>query len=78
MSINLNMKVNFVNIFRLFRVNFASFASNLIDISVNYNTKINSTEFYRSLCVSDSSRDNNVNLFYNIDNNIIFNDEILS
>ena len=61
--------------FRLFRASFASFASDLIDISVNYNTKVNSTEFFCSLHVSDSLSDDNINLFCNVDSNVIFNDE---
>ena len=76
MSINLNMKSNFINMFRLFHVNFANSVSNLIDISVNYNMKVNSIEFFPSFCVSDFSFNNNVNLFCNIDSNVIFNDEI--
>ena len=76
MSINLNIEVNFVKISRLFRVSSTSSASILIDISVNYNTKINLIVFFRSLCVSDFSFNDNVNLFYNVDNNLIFNDKI--
>ena len=76
MSINLNIKVNFVKIFRLFRVSSTNFTSILIDIFVNYNTKVNSIKFFRSLCVSDFSFDDNINLFCNIDNNFVFNDEI--
>ena len=76
MSINLNIEVNFVKIFCLFRVNFANSASILIDILVNCNIKINLIKFFRSFCVNDSSSDDNVNLFYNVNNNFIFNDEI--
>ena len=78
MSINLNMRINSINTFRLFRVNFASSALNLIDTSANCNIKVNSTEFFRSLCVNDSSFNNSVNLFCNVDNNLIFNDKIFS
>ena len=78
MSISLNIETSFVKIFHLFRVNFMNFASILIDISVNYNIRISLIEFFRSFCVSDFSLDDNVNLFYNIDNNLIFNDEIFS
>ena len=78
MSISLNMKANFVNMFRLFRISFANFASNLINISVNYNTKINLIKFLYLLCVNNSSFDDNVDLFYNVDNNVIFNDETFS
>ena len=63
--------------FRLFRASFASSTSNLIDISANCNIKVNSTEFFRSLCASDFSFNNNANLFYNVDSNVIFNNEIL-
>ena len=78
MSVSLNIEVNFVKIFRLFRVNFMNFASILINIFINYNTKINLIEFSRSLCVNNSLFDDNVNLFCNVDNNLIFNDEIFS
>ena len=77
MSINLNIEINFVKIFHLFRVNFINFASILIDIFVNYNTRINLIEFFRSFYISNFSFDDNVNLFCNVDNNLIFNDEIL-
>ena len=76
MSISLNIEVNFVNISRLFRISFASFVSNLIDIFVNCNTKTSLIEFFRSFCFSDFSFDDNINLFYNVDNNEIFNDKI--
>ena len=76
MSTSLNMKANSANMFRLFRVNFASFASNLIDISANCNTEVNSIEFSRSLCVSNFSFDDNINLFCNVDSNVIFNEEV--
>ena len=78
MSISLNIEANSVNMSRLFRVSFASFALNLIDTSVNCNTKISSTEFFRPLYISDFSSDDNVNLFCNVDSNVIFNDEIFS
>ena len=78
MSINLNMEASSVNMFRLFRVRFASSASNLIDTSANYNTKVSSIEFFRSFCVSDSSFDDSANLFCNVDSNVIFSDEIFS
>ena len=78
MSISLNIEVNFINIFYLFRVSSTSSALILIDIFVNYNTKVNLIEFFRSFCVNDFSFDDNVNLFYNIDNNFVFNDEILA
>ena len=47
------MRVSYVNMFRLFHVSFTSFASNLINISANYNIKINSTKFFRSFYVND-------------------------
>ena len=75
MLINLNIEINFIKIFHLFGVNFMNSASILINISVNYNTKINSIKFFRLLCVNDFSFNNNINLFYNIDNNLIFNDK---
>ena len=78
MSINLNIKASFVKVFRLFRVNFANFASILIDICVNYNIKVNLIEFPRSFCVNDFSFNDNINLFYNINNNLIFNNKIFS
>ena len=76
MSINLNMRTSSVNMFRLFHVSFASSASNLIDTSVNYNTKVSLTEFSRPFCVSDSSLDDSANLFCNVNSNVIFSDEI--
>ena len=78
MSISLNIEINFIKVFRLFRVSSTSFTLILINIFINYNTKINSIEFFRSLCVNDSSFNNNINLFYNVNNNLIFNDEIFS
>ena len=72
------MKASPVNMFRLFRVSFASSALNLIDTPASCNTRVSSIEFSRPLCVNDSSSDDNVNLFYNVDSNVIFNDEILS
>ena len=75
MSINLNMKINSANMFRLFRASFASSVSNLINTFANYNTKVSSTEFFRSFCVNDFSLDDNANLFCNVDNNVIFSDE---
>ena len=72
------MRASSVNMFRLFRVSFASSVLNLIDISVNYNTKVSSIEFFRSLCVSDFSFDDNINLFCNVDNNVIFSDKVFS
>ena len=76
MSINLNIEINFVKIFYLFRVNSTNFASILINTSVNRDTKVNLIEFFRSLCVNDFLSDDNINLFCNVDNNLIFNDEI--
>ena len=78
MSVSLNIEINFVKIFRLFRVSFTSFASILIDIFVNYDTKINLIKFFRSFYINEFSFDDSVNLFYNINNNFIFNDEIFS
>ena len=78
MSVSLNIEANSAKIFRLFRVSSTSFASILIDTSVNCNTEVSSTEFFRSFYVSDSSSDDNVNLFCNVDSNLIFNDEIFS
>ena len=74
MLINLNIEASFVNIFRPFRANFTSSTSNLIDISVNCNTRIDSTEFFCSLYVDDSSSDDSVNIFCNVNSNMIFND----
>ena len=77
MSISLNIEASSINISRLFQISFASFASNSIKISVNYNIKINSIEFFCSFCVSDSSFDDSANLFYNVNNDVIFNNKIL-
>ena len=76
MLVNLNIEINFVKISRLFRVNLMNFVSILIDTSVNYNTKVNLIEFFHLFCVNDFSFDNSVNLFYNVDNNFIFNNEV--
>ena len=76
MSINLNIKINFIEIFYLFRVSLINFTLILIDIFVNYNTKINLIEFFRLLCVNNFLFNNNVNLFYNVDNNFLFYNEI--
>ena len=77
MSINLKIEINLVKIFRLFRVSLTNFASTLIDIFVNCNMKINLIEFFYSFCVNDFSFDDNINLFCNVNNNFVFNDEIL-
>ena len=69
MSINLNIEINFVKIFRLFRVSFMNFALILINTFVNYNTKVNSNEIFHLFCVNDSLFDDNVDLFCNINNN---------
>ena len=76
MSINFNIEINSVNIFRLFYVSLISFAKILINIPVKNNMKINSIQLSRLFCVSNSSFNNNVNLFYNINSNLIFNVEI--
>ena len=76
MLINLNIKINSVNISRLSRVSFSNFTLNLIDTSVNCNTKINLIKFSHPFCVNDFSFDDNVNLFYNINSNVIFNNKI--
>ena len=65
-SISLNIEANSINIFCLFRVNFASSVSNRVNIFVNYNTKVNSIKFSCSFCVNDFSFNDNINLFYNI------------
>ena len=78
MSIHLNIEVNFVKIFRLFRVNSMNFILILIDIFVNYNTKINSIKFSCLFYVDDFLFNDNVNLFCNVDNNFVFNDKIFS
>ena len=70
MLISLNIEVNFVNIFYLFRISLISFALMLINISINCNIKINSTEFFQSLYVNDFMFDDNVNLFCNADSNL--------
>ena len=72
------MRASSANIFRLFRVSFASSTSDLIDISASCNMRVSSTESSRSLYVSDSSFDDNVNLFCNVDSNVIFSNETFS
>ena len=63
------MRTNFTNMFRLFRIIW-------IDTSVDYNIKINSIKFFHMLCVNDFLFNNSINLFCNIDSNVIFNDKI--
>ena len=70
------MKTSSINIFRLFCLSFASFALKLIDIFINYNINVNLTKFFRSFRVINFLFDDNVNLFCNVNSNIIFNDEI--
>ena len=78
MLISLNIEINFVNISHLLRISFTSSVSNLINIFANCNIKFNSIEFSRPLCINDSSLDDDINLFYNVNSNVIFNDEIFS
>ena len=78
MSINLNIEVNFIKIFHLFRINFTNSASILIDIFINCNIKINLIKFFCSFCVNNSLFNDNINLFCNVNNNFVFNNKIFS
>ena len=68
------MKLILLKIF--FHINFANFALILINTSVDYNIKINLIKFFYLFYVHNFSLNNNINLFCNINNNLMFNNKI--